>query len=504
MKNGLQLTLALAIIATLTGCSTPYMIDRRRDAADIVTLGVGAGLGAKARVGFLQTGLLVEKDLIALRGGEFVRIGVNRNGEHWVGDADFLFVYFEAFKPQALMPPYPQRGKTFKTEFEWSWIPFVHLVDGGHNDPPCYSYPTQIDVVGALGGSVRVGVNPGELLDFVLGWTTLDIYKDDIRVDGDYSYNVDRGQTTITGVDAAYTGALSITNTLGGYPVTRIGDRAFDGCTNLTDVTIPASVTRIEAGAFEFLSWLNSITVDAANTAYSSDMGGVVFNKEKSKLIRYPRGKAGEYVIPTSVNQIGCGAFEGCAGLTSVTIPDGVAVIESCAFENCANLTSVKIPDSVTSIGYMAFEDCSNLATIALPSQLSELGWSAFEGCTNLISIAIPGGVAKIENWTFQGCGALSNVTIRDGVTRIGWGAFDECSSLVEITIPASVTKIGAYAFSACPALTCVRFEGNAPRGASDTSIFGDSSSNVTVYYRPGTKGWGKTFGGRPTAVWKQ
>ena len=29
-----------------------------------------------------------------------------------------------------------------------------------------------------------------------------------------------------------------------------------------------------------------------------------------------------------------------------------------------------------------------------------------------------------------------------------------------------------------------------------------DGANNATVYYLPGTTGWGTTFGGRPTALW--
>ena len=32
--------------------------------------------------------------------------------------------------------------------------------------------------------------------------------------------------------------------------------------------------------------------------------------------------------------------------------------------------------------------------------------------------------------------------------------------------------------------------------------FYGDN--NATVYYLPGTTGWGTTFGGRPTALWIQ
>jgi hypothetical protein len=39
---------------------------------------------------------------------------------------------------------------------------------------------TQIDILLGLGGTVRLGFNPGELLDFILGWTTIDIYSDDV------------------------------------------------------------------------------------------------------------------------------------------------------------------------------------------------------------------------------------------------------------------------------------------------------------------------------------
>jgi hypothetical protein len=174
MKNGLQLILSLAVIATLTGCSTTYMVDRRRDAADILTLGVGLGLGAKVRVGPLQTGLLFESDMAALRGGEFV------NYKEGAYNEEFLFTGMEIFAPEEFKPPYPQRGKTFKAYGGLSWIPFVHLVNE-ETEMHCYSYYTQIELVGALYGSVRVGVNPGELVDFVLGWTTIDIFNDDVE-----------------------------------------------------------------------------------------------------------------------------------------------------------------------------------------------------------------------------------------------------------------------------------------------------------------------------------
>ena len=83
----------------------------------------------------------------------------------------------------------------------------------------------------------------------------------------------------------------------------------------------------------------------------------------------YPSGSkpTGDLTIPKSVTFRGCpypvteigdGAFRGCWGLTSVTIPNSVTYIGVGAFWACSGLTSITIPNSVTSIGYDAFEGC--------------------------------------------------------------------------------------------------------------------------------------------------
>jgi hypothetical protein len=110
----------------------------------------------------------------------------------------------------------------------------------------------------------------------------------------------------------------------------------------------------------------------------------------------------------------------------------------------------------------------------------------------------IPYGVINIGDFAFAWCIQLTNVTIPNSVTSIGDDAFYGCASLTNITIPSSVTSIAdnpAYSstFYGCANLTSVFFQGNAPTaGLSEFS--GDN--NVTVYYLPGTTGWGAKFGG--------
>jgi hypothetical protein len=131
--------------------------------------------------------------------------------------------------------------------------------------------------------------------------------------------------------------------------VTNIANYAFYNCTALKDITIGKNVATIDYTAFLGCSALESITVDENNASYLSE-DGILFSKDKTKIIRYPQGKAGEYSIPKDVKTIGAYAFRDCALLTSVTIPEGVTTIEEFAFFNALGLRHIYISKSVTNI----------------------------------------------------------------------------------------------------------------------------------------------------------
>lgn len=96
-------------------------------------------------------------------------------------------------------------------------------------------------------------------------------------------------------------------------------------------------------------------------------------------------------------------------------------------------------------------------------------------------------------------CIALKRVAIPDSVTRIGSSAFGG-TSLTNVTIGSSVAYIGSGAFSFCGELTGLYCRGHAPE--ADGHLF-FSSPRSTVFFLPGTTGWGRTFGSRPTAAWR-
>ena len=202
--------------------------------------------------------------------------------------------------------------------------------------------------------------------------------------------------------------------------------------------------------------------------------------------------------IPGSVTSIGEYAFADCQSLKSVTIGNSVTSIGELAFFDCYSLTSVTIPNSVTSIGDDAFAQCYSLTNVTIGNSVTSIGVSAFEDDI-ITSVTIPNSVTSIGQQAFAYCEVLTSVTIPNSVTSIGELAFYECYNLTNVTIPDSVTSIGTDAFAYC-SLTGVYFQGNSPSPNNDSSVF--ELDPATVYYLPGTTGWGAMFDGLPTAPW--
>jgi hypothetical protein len=66
---------------------------------------------------------------------------------------------------------------------------------------------------------------------------------------------------------------------------------------------------------------------------------------------------------------------------------------------------------------------------------------------------------------------------------------------------------LGIDVFDNCGNLTNVYFLGNSPTPTNDLSVFRSIYGNsgydtATVYYLPGTTGWGSRFDGLPTVLW--
>ena len=286
----------------------------------------------------------------------------------------------------------------------------------------------------------------------------------DIVADGAFMYSVNLTNITIPnsvteiGV-SAFSYCTGITEIAIPDSVMAFGVRGFEmfcGCENLKSITIGKGIKNIDPGAFEDCNNLSDITVSPENNNFSSK-DGVLFNKDKTELIKYPVGNQRTvYSIPNTVKTIGYSAFHESVNLTDITVPNSVTSIGDRAFAGCTGLTSVTLGNGVTSIEDGAFYGCTGLTSITIPNSVTSIGESAFVDCTGLTSITIPDSVTSIGESAFVDCTGLTNVTLGNSVTSIEDEAFYDCSGLTSITIPGSVTSIGDGAFDGCTSLTSI------------------------------------------------
>jgi len=223
-------------------------------------------------------------------------------------------------------------------------------------------------------------------------------------------------------------------------------------------------------------------------------------------------GPGGAVLIPPTIHglpvtTIAYEAFFNMSNITSVAIPTNVNTIEQGAFLACTGLTNIAIPNSITSIGEQVFDGCSNLASVTIPDSVIGIGYGAFWGCSRLTSVAIPNSVTSIGYAAFSDCSSLTSITIPNSVTSIGDWAFGECDSLTNATIPSGVSNLPYSLFIFCNSLSNVYFQGNAPAFGTiylppDFTPAFWTDTNVTVYYLPGTTGWGNTYQGVPAVLW--
>ncbi len=144
--------------------------------------------------------------------------------------------------------------------------------------------------------------------------------------------------------------------------LTTIEEMAFKDCDSLSYINIPSKVKSIGRDVFAGCTSLARIDVDPKNSYFSS-LDGILYDKNKSKVIFVPLSTNGIVVLPSTVTEIGDGAFEGCVNLTNITIPSSVISIGDNAFGGCSSLLGIDIPSSVTSLG-SAFESCSLLDVV--------------------------------------------------------------------------------------------------------------------------------------------
>ncbi len=281
--------------------------------------------------------------------------------------------------------------------------------------------------------------------------------------------------------------------------VEEIKERTFYECASLGNVKIGiASV--IADDAFYKCSAINYFTASAANPVYESQ-DGVLYNKDKTTLLKFPPSREKEYTFLSSVTSVTPKAFENYQSITSITslketppaliegdnlfayvpgrnatvlVPEAVMNAYRIAWgtQNCDYRPLNSGQCTVDGITYEYHSDGTATVLSSAPKYsgdiiipktfrnaggqaytVTEIGMSAFYNCTELTSVSLPETLDKIGPSSFSGCTALTTITIPENVSSVSYSAFMRCSGLESLYFKPyrSVPSTGSKYFLSVP-----------------------------------------------------
>ncbi|MCR5352712.1 MAG: leucine-rich repeat domain-containing protein, partial [Clostridiales bacterium] len=355
----------------------------------------------------------------------------------------------------------------------------------------------------------------GDLWDFDAGLFTVHCSDGDIAPADplDFlTYTVANGEATVTGFETDKSvDILVIPATLGGAPVTTIGENAFKN-SNVLQITLPDSVTSIEANAFKssnlesinipsgvffigdnafafsyltdvtlpaglqainerafYFAELESITIPASVTyignyalARNYELEDIYFGGTKAQWGAIVFGEGWNSVMP-EVYTVHCSdgdlVYDPESDFT-FSIENGKATITGYNGTD----TDIVIPSTlggypVTAIGTEAFME-SGLTSVVIPEGVTSIGDSAFMLNYNLYSVTIPQSVTYIGSSALSGCN-LSTINVPNPDAVLGEWAFAANSYLYDVTLPANLTAIPANLFASCNHLEEIHIPGS-------------------------------------------
>ena len=109
---------------------------------------------------------------------------------------------------------------------------------------------------------------------------------------------------------------------------------AIINCKSLEEVIVPKGLTTLNSGIVYNCRNFNRYVVEEGNMNFS-EINGVLFNKDGTKLLSVPCGMKGAYHIPDSVTEIVGGAFLGCTHIHQVHSNKLDIKIDNNAFYEC-------------------------------------------------------------------------------------------------------------------------------------------------------------------------
>ncbi|MFA6866524.1 MAG: leucine-rich repeat protein [Clostridia bacterium] len=275
-----------------------------------------------------------------------------------------------------------------------------------------------INIPSTIEGKTVVGI-ADNAFENCLSITTINLNDAAIETIGDY----------------AFLDCVNLVNVILSESLLDLGECAFKNCSSLKNISIPTNLRNIEENAFVNCDNI-FIQVSSENSCYSSNKG-ILFNKDKTKLIKFSGNSITEYNVPIMVEEISNFAFANKSNLITINL-NNVGTIGQGAFYN-SGITTILGGDSLNRAGILAFDGTTwmnnnsgdnngmvtlgkvlikykgisnNIASTMFPLGITTIGEGAFIN-TDIIEISISENIDCIQSSAFYACNNLQSVTIR-------------------------------------------------------------------------------------------
>lgn len=248
----------------------------------------------------------------------------------------------------------------------------------------------------------------------------VNIQKPQRSWDGLHYYVTADGKAEVVGCDENVT-ILSLSNKVGGYPVSGYFYEPLQGCSKLEYLTIEDNVDFRDLGLTACTALKNIVLPEEMPEELEENLTWGLAGIPNVENISFSGDNANYRIYDNAIYRRGTESLVYCpAGKTTIRFMEGLKTIEASAMAN-SQIQEIRIPDTVQEIGDFAFEN-SKVQEVILPNN------AAF---------------TTIEVYLFFGCEDLKCITVPDSVTTIGDFAFGNCTNIEEIVFPAGLQKIG-------------------------------------------------------------
>lgn len=245
---------------------------------------------------------------------------------------------------------------------------------------------------------------------------------------------------------------------------------------------------------------LKEIVVASGNALYTSE-DGVMYNKNKTKLYMYPKGRQGFYTMPDNITAIRTEVFVNCKGLTGISV--GKQVNKILDFTGCENLEDVQmaescksysssdgmifdkekttllfcapgkqgaciVPDTVEEVKLNCFKECKKITSLSINTKVLDIG---LQDCDSLESLNLGKNVTDDEDlWQYFRGKSLKTINVdeenADFSSKGGILYNKKKTQLIacpsgttgKVTIPNTVKTLRTYSFADCTEVTAVTF----------------------------------------------